>query len=199
MQAEGGGFMRGNEDEGPVQTGSQLHVVVQGGMERLELLAELEQKVKNSQKSSDLIRRELFQERRNASADILDLAHAGRVQTGKWMIFCSPTAVNEVWELVAGATANNELGIAAKVAPRPEFDELRKDRIICIYTADFKDKADVSRVLQRIRELRLADYYQRPIYYKPDVYTYLGIASGNPWGLRASIYSSKEFSKQLKA
>ena len=72
-----------------------------------------------------------------------------------------------MWELVARATANNELGIAAKVAPRPPFEDQTKDRIICVYTADFKDKADVGRVLQELRELKLVEAKGRLVYYKP--------------------------------
>ena len=56
---------------------------------------------------------------------------------------------------MAKATASNQLGIAAKVAPRSQVDDPRKDRIVCVYTADFADKKDVGRVLQKLRELRL--------------------------------------------
>lgn len=83
------------------------------------------------------------------------------------MLFCSPAEVNDVWEMVAKATANNELGLAAKVAPKPVDESPRKDRLICVYTADFRDRADVGRVLQKLRELRLVEARGRPIYYKP--------------------------------
>ncbi|QPG93825.1 hypothetical protein C2857_002900 [Epichloe festucae Fl1] len=206
-------FMRGNEDEAPAEGGSQLSLVVEGAMERLQLLSELTQRVNKSGKSPTFITRELSQERRNAVTDILSLAHAGR-----WMLFCPPSVVNELWEVVARATANNELGVAAKVAPRSELDDPKRDRPICIYTSDFSDKADVGRVLQRMRELRIADSSRRNIYYKPgesnsvstcrrtwlsilayaaeygsDIFTYVGIATGNPWELAASLYSSKQF------
>lgn len=82
------------------------------------------------------------------------------------MIFCQPSEVDEVWRVVARATANNELGIAAKVAPRQDATG-RKDRIIAVYTADFSDIADVARVLRRLRELKVAEVMGRPIYYKP--------------------------------
>lgn len=108
------------------------------------------------------------------------------------MLFCSPAEVNDVWEIVAKATANNELGIAAKVAPKPVEEDSRKDRIICVYTSDFANKADVGRVLQRLRELRLVEPRSRAIYYKPDAYTYVGISFGNPWGMKASLYSSSD-------
>lgn len=83
------------------------------------------------------------------------------------MLFCSPRDVNDVWETVAHATASNELGIAAKVAPKPPDEDSRRDRLICIYTSDFKDKADVGRVLQKLQELRLVEARTRAIYYKP--------------------------------
>jgi hypothetical protein len=129
------------------------------------------------------------------------------------MIFCPASEVNALWETVAKATANNELGIAAKVLPRPQDQDPRKDRLICVYTADFMDKPDVGRVLRRLRELRLVEARSRRIYYKPgwfpsdvrkhetvnkklilatDAYTYLGIASGNKWGLKSSIYNSAD-------
>lgn len=83
------------------------------------------------------------------------------------MLFCDVSEVNEVWDVVAKATANNELGIASKVAPRPETGDVRKERLICVYTKDFMDKIDIGRVLQRLKELRLADGKSRRIYYKP--------------------------------
>lgn len=83
------------------------------------------------------------------------------------MLFCPPNEVNDVWEIVAKATANNELGIAAKVAPKPVEDDFRRDRLICVYTSDFADRADVGRVLQKLRELRLVEARGRFIYYKP--------------------------------
>lgn len=76
-------FMRGNEDEAPAEGGSQLSLVVEGAMERLQLLAELAQRVNKSGMSPTFIARELSQERRNAVTDILSLAYAGRVRTGK--------------------------------------------------------------------------------------------------------------------
>lgn len=91
----------------------------------------------------------------------------------QWMLFCTAQEVNTVWEVVAKATAENELGIAAKVAPRPEVEDPRKDRLICVYTADFKDRVDVDRVLQKLRALKLVEARGRPIYYKPGEITCL--------------------------
>ena len=85
------------------------------------------------------------------------------------MLFCPPNEVNQVWETVARATANNELGIAAKVAPKSEDEDPRRDRLICVYTANFQDRVDVSRVLQRLRELKLVEARGRGIFYKPGI------------------------------
>lgn len=84
----------------------------------------------------------------------------------QWMLFCNVSEVNEVWDIVAKATANNELGIAAKVAPRHSNGDLRKERLICVYTKDFMDKIDIGRVAQRLRKLRLIESNKK-IYYKP--------------------------------
>lgn len=82
-----GEFMKGNEDEAPAEDGSQLRLVVQGGMERLELLADLKKKLELSGKSASFIAKELSQEQKQAVADVLGLAHAGKVRTGKvWRI-----------------------------------------------------------------------------------------------------------------
>ncbi|KAF7545655.1 hypothetical protein G7Z17_g9004 [Cylindrodendrum hubeiense] len=181
---------KGNEDEAPEEEGSRTKLVIDGGMERLSLVTSFTEGMRQAPKAKSMQDREISKERQRATEDILNLAHAGKVRAGKWMLFCPPAEVNEVWEIVAKATANNELGIAAKVLPRPPFDDPRKDRLICVYTSDFKDRADVTRVLQKLRELKLVEARGRPIYYKPDAFTYLGIASGNPWGLKASIYNS---------
>ncbi|KPM40178.1 hypothetical protein AK830_g6366 [Neonectria ditissima] len=185
-------FSKGNEDEAPEEWGSRTKLVIEGGMERLRLVTSFIEGMKKAPKAVSMQDREIAKERKRAVHDILTLAHGGKVRAGKWMLFCPPAEVNDVWEIVAKSTANNELGIAAKVAPRSVNDDPRKDRIVCVYTSDFGDKADVGRVLQKLRELRLVEARGRPIYYKPDAFTYMGIAYGNPWGLKASIYSSHD-------
>ncbi|EQK98023.1 DNA polymerase II large subunit-like protein [Ophiocordyceps sinensis CO18] len=155
-----GGCLKANEDEAPVEENSQLQLAVRGGMERLELVLSLRERLERAGESEGVIKREMGKEAKQTALDILNLAHAGKVRTGK-------VHVNENWELVAKATANNELGIAAKVAPRAPDQDQRKDHLICVYTMDFHDKADVGRVLRRLRELRLVESRARPIYYKP--------------------------------
>lgn len=66
-----------------------------------------------------------------------------------------------MWAKVTRATADGELGIAAKISPREEPD---RHRLVCVYTRDFNDKDDVARVLKRLKELDLVR--QKHICYK---------------------------------
>jgi hypothetical protein len=82
------------------------------------------------------------------------------------MLFISNNTVNAVWSVVAKATANNELGVAAKVAPYDPLSDQRSPRLICIYTKDFTDMEDITRVVSKMRDLGLVEMKGRPIYYK---------------------------------
>lgn len=79
------------------------------------------------------------------------------------MIFCDSVDVNEVWGIVSRATANGELGSAAKVAPNPGADS-RQPRLICIYNDDFTDMVAVQRIVKKLKDFGLVG--QRGIYYK---------------------------------
>jgi hypothetical protein len=72
------------------------------------------------------------------------------------MIFTPPESVNEIWNAIALATADNQLGTAAKVAPSTD-DNDRKDRLICVYTRDFRDREDVERVVTKLKSLGVID------------------------------------------
>ena len=121
-------------------------------------------------RSALMVQRDVAKERREAVDDLKELAAACNVLSGKWMLFPEPGSVNEVWGKVARATANGELGTAAKAETRVDSE---KERLICVYTKDFRDKNDVARVLSRMRELELVRPGGRYIYYK----------SGQLWSL----------------
>jgi hypothetical protein len=93
------------------------------------------------------------------------------------MMFCPSNEVNAVWSVVARATAENDLGIAAKVSPNGGDG---RDRLICIYTKDFNDMEDVGRVMRKMKDLGLVDLRERPLYYKcgkPTSHSNLGVAN----------------------
>ncbi|KAL1872560.1 hypothetical protein Plec18167_006678 [Paecilomyces lecythidis] len=142
-------------------------------------------------RSNAALGRKLVPLRRNLETALFALARETGVVSGKWMLFPTADHVDKVWAAVAEATANDELGVAAKVATD---DESGGGRLVAIYTHDYDDKKDVKRVLEKLVELRLVDKGAgaRPIYYKCDAYTYLDIKSTNPYGLKASLYSSKD-------
>lgn len=135
--------------------------------------------------------RKLVPIRRALETSLFALARETGVVSGKWMLFPTTDNVDEIWAAVAEATANDELGVSAKVATD---DGSGTGRLVAIYTHDYDDKEDVKRVLEKLIELGLVDSGSatRPIYYKCDAYTYLDIKSTNPYGLRASLYSSRE-------
>lgn len=126
------------------------------------------------------------------------------------MFFCPPEEVNAIWEVVARGTAANELGVAAKVAPDAGDD--RSLRLICVYTKDFSDMKDVTRVANKLKEYGLIETRGKPIYYKcgksalpltdyeslvewltvVDAYTWLSLSRDNEHGIKPSMYSSTD-------
>ncbi|OAA54486.1 delta-9 acyl-CoA desaturase [Niveomyces insectorum RCEF 264] len=188
-------LIAGCEDEGPEDDKAQTVLFVEGGKERLALLAGFLDGMAQMGLPRGAAAKEAAAAQRSAGHDILTLAGHLGVTCGKWMLFVRPGHVNAVWHTVARATVRGELGIAAKVAPRdPAVAADRQaewERLICVYTADFRDRNDVGRVLRRLQALGLVRKQKNGrIFYKCDAYTYLGIGAKNPWGLRASLFSS---------
>lgn len=122
------------------------------------------------------------------------------------MLFRSSTSppeysIESTWAAVAHATAAGQLGPAAKIATDDGSRRPGGSRLICVYTADFADKGDVRRVLDKLVGLGLVEGGARAkgIFYKADVLTHLDIQSGNEWGIKASLYSSKEMLSKAKS
>ncbi|KLJ05469.1 hypothetical protein EMPG_11048 [Blastomyces silverae] len=144
-----------------------------------------------------LLEQAISMQRRILSVGILEAARASKIKSGKWMLFPSVGRVDRVWGIVAESTARGQLGIGAKVATDgggSGTGSANKPRVICVYTADFDDKADITRVLVKMKQLGLFRSGQewQPIYYKCDAYTYLGIMRNNSFGLKQTMHSSTE-------
>lgn len=104
------------------------------------------------------------------------------------MLFPKLEEVTQVWKKVIAGVIDGRLGPTAKVAT----DEGNPgDRLICVYTKDFRDENDVLRVLQEVEAMGLLTS-GRSIYYKSDAYTYLDIygKTAAEYGLQASLYNS---------
>ncbi|KAF2007820.1 DUF1917-domain-containing protein [Amniculicola lignicola CBS 123094] len=141
------------------------------------------------QKAQGTVMRMLHQAGEDLKTRLNELAAQTNVISGKWMLYPKPEDLTPVWRLVIEAVINNRLGPTAKVAPN---NGRTGDRLICVYTKDFRDTEDVLRVLKELCTMSLAGSGQ-PIYYKSDVYTYLNIYGSNAseYGLKASLYSSQ--------
>lgn len=91
--------------------------------------------------------------------------------------------IDAAWESVAKAVVSGSLGHCAKVST---CDPKKPTHVICVYTEDFTNEAEVRAAEWKLRELGI----KINMHYKPDVYTTLGIYGKNQWGLKASVYSS---------
>ena len=120
-------------------------------------------------KAKGTITRKVSHLRKQLEVDILKTAQKKGCTKGKWLLFVGIADVDYAWGRVANGTAENELGMAAKVAANGGEDSDRKGRLICVYTKDFDNKEDVRRVLKKMKELGLlrgGDAGERVIYYK---------------------------------
>ena len=99
--------------------------------------------------------------------------------------------LSRVWRLIAEGTAENRLGCSAKVGG----DDSSDSRVICVYTNDFRDQADVRRVAKELSQMGLEKHSKfGTLAYKSDAYTYLDIYGKNAeeYGLQPSIYTSRK-------
>ncbi|KAK5124462.1 hypothetical protein LTR85_001679 [Meristemomyces frigidus] len=146
----------------------------------------------NEGKAPATITRKMGPYREQLEDDLLNLAVKTATTCGKWMLFPYPDDLPRTWRLIAQATADGKLGPQSKVATYDESDRKPEERVICVYTYDFTDTADVRRVLEPLVELGLCSRDGRAIHYKCDAYTYLRIMYQNPYKIKASLYSSNE-------
>jgi len=105
-----------------------------------------------------------------------------------------PTAaVDEVWARVSEATGRGELGIGAKVSTllNNALSPHNEDglHVVCVYTADCRDLADVAHVLSRLRLLGIT---QR-LSYKENGATYARV-----YGIGAALYVAQPGSSVIE-
>ena len=113
------------------------------------------------------------------------------------MLFPKADELSRTWRLVAEGVVDGRLGDTAKVATDTSGAGSER-RLICVYTKDFSDKEDVHRVLDELVHLGLCPAEGNGIYYKCDAFTYLGIESENPYGIKASLYSSRDVLREWR-
>jgi hypothetical protein len=104
-------------------------------------------------------------------------------RTGKWMVFQRPAAHDALWERVKAETEAGRLGIGSKAATgKSNSLSLGKHLPIIVYTYDYADQDDVTRVRDALRALGVT----WPISYKADRATRDGQYSSR--GDRVSMY-----------
>ncbi|MGA2139018.1 MAG: putative phosphothreonine lyase domain-containing protein [Verrucomicrobiia bacterium] len=91
---------------------------------------------------------------------------------GKWLIFVPSDAVDEVWQKIKRAVEEGKLGNTAKVStakPNPNSADSSR-HVICVYTCDASDEADVRQIRLSLRDLGITS----KIPYKTDDATLQG-------------------------
>ncbi|ORZ39346.1 hypothetical protein BCR44DRAFT_27021 [Catenaria anguillulae PL171] len=151
--------------------------------------------------------------RQSTTAALKHVATQHHATIGKWILFYPHAQVDQAWTRVATATAAGTLGVAAKVnTTTPAHANGERTYVICVYTHDFNDRADVRRVLVQLFWLgltpaglafhdeegiatKIVDHKlpSASCTWKPDLYTYLGLDTGNPWGIAPTLYRWQEF------
>ena len=79
-------------------------------------------------------------------------------RSGKWLVFVPLEKIDAVWERIKQATEKGRLGDSAKVATaRTNPNAVDQDKkVICVYTYDWHDRADVMRIREELRTLGIA-------------------------------------------
>ena len=112
----------------------------------------------------------------------------GRI--GKWMIFPLKEHLDDIWPKIAKATEAEQLGIAANTSTdRTNPNSVSpKTGLVCVYSYDSDDVADVKRVLEQLRALGFNDRLN----YKEDEQT----LQGN-YGSGVSLFTSPPDSRDI--
>lgn len=95
------------------------------------------------------------------------LAHP--LRSGKWLVFLSTTTTDRYWQKIREAVIAGKMGDCAKVSTAGSAKAREGRHVICVYTYDYEDKADVMRIRQALRDCGIL----RPIRYKRDLDTML--------------------------
>ncbi len=93
-------------------------------------------------------------------------------RSGKWLIFAPNDEIDEAWRKIKEATEKGLLGGSSKAStarPNPNATS-SKNKVICVYTYDWKDESDVMRVREELKRLG----FTQKIPYKSDEDTLKG-------------------------
>lgn len=93
------------------------------------------------------------------------------IRVGKWLFFVAEKFIDDTWRNVKKAVEDGKLWKQAKVSTA--WRSKGNVYVICVYTYDYEDESDVMRIRDYLREMG----FKRPVSYKSDEQTLLGIYS----------------------
>lgn len=111
--------------------------------------------------------------------------------SGKWLVFAYLSDHDAFWAKISEATVAGRLGPKSKAATALDRGTASNANslVTCVYTADYRDLADVGRVLAELRQLGVSGRLN----YKTDTDTVSG-----KYGTGASIYTSAPGSLEFR-
>lgn len=116
---------------------------------------------------------------------IRELALNHSVLHGKWLMHLhTGFKVDHAWESIARAVLDGKIGSAKVSTAEPQSDARH---VICVYNQNFTDEEQLVHLDSAIR----AAGVKCDLYYKPNVYTHLGIYRNNRWKICPTIYESR--------
>ncbi len=94
---------------------------------------------------------------------------------GKWLIFSNTDSVDEDWKKIKRCVESGQLSVSAKVSTYRNSMERNHDNtptsyVICVYTLDWRDKDDVFRHRETLRQ----QGFNKPLSYKTNEMTRQG-------------------------
>ena len=102
---------------------------------------------------------------------------------GKWLFYQSPIEASKTFRLIVEGISES-LAYSSKISPWKE--RKGKDKVIIVYTRNFLNFNEVMSVHDWLRGIGV----KGTMYYKPDLFTHLGIYSGHG-NLKSYIYISR--------
>ena len=109
-----------------------------------------------------------------------EISKKHNVITGKWMIFEEQDKIDMLWgKVVYHLCVERQKGYA-KVSTWKKGER----HVICIYVDDYTNLEEVNGLRKALRAIGV----NKPIGFKPDAYTHLGIYKENAWKIRPSRY-----------
>ena len=82
-----------------------------------------------------------------------------RANSGKWLIFEHKSKIDEIWSLIRKATTDGILGNSSKTSTNKSNKNASNADycVICVFTANYNNHADVKRIEQNIRSLKITN------------------------------------------